>query len=285
MRLPALLRRRGAPIGAAAAVLLLAGLAAAVPGASGGYSARIANSTDTVASAPYFKCVDALAPDSASALFQWSLGDASGATSAADLSGHSNVGTYQGSMVADSGTPMGCPRDPGTAWKLDGTSSFAYFPTQQSSPQTFTLEVDFQTTVNGGRLIGLGSAKTGTSGNYDRQIYITSSGTITFGVYNGGAKLATSSTVVTDGLWHHVAATMSSAGMKLYVDGRLAGTNTNTAGETDNGYWRVGYDSLSGWTGAAAPYYFSGRMRYAAVYTTALTAQQIANHAAPTFGS
>ena len=284
-RLLAAVRRRRLLVGAGAAFALLAAVAGSTPGAFGAYSAKITNSTDTAASATYFKCVDALAVDSSSALFQWSLGDASGSTTATDMSGQGHTGTYQGSVVADSGTPMGCPRDAGTAWKLDGSSSFAYYPTQESSPQTFTLEADFQTSVKGGRLIGFGSAKTGVSGSYDRQIYITSTGTIAFGVYNGGTKIITSTTVVTDNAWHEVAATLSSAGMKLYLDGKLVGTNTNAAGETDNGYWRVGYDNVSGWTGSAAPYYFSGRMRYAAVYTTELSAAKIAAHAAPVFGS
>jgi len=67
--------------------------------------------------------------------------------------------------------------------------------------------------------------------------------------------------------------------MTLYVDGVAVGTNPNTAAEAGTGYWRVGYDSIStSWTSPAVSGYFKGRLRYAAVYTSALTAQQIGAH-------
>jgi hypothetical protein len=71
--------------------------------------------------------------------------------------------------------------------------------------------------------------------------------------------------------------------MRLYLDGKLVGSDaTTTAAETTStGYWRIGYDTIgSSWTKAPASAYFSGRMRYAAVYTSVLTATQIQNHAA-----
>lgn len=286
-RLLGALRRRRLVLGGAAAAALLAAVAGTTPGAFGAYTATIKNSTDTAASAPYFRCVDALAADKGSALFQWSLGDATGATVATDISGQNHPGAYQGTTTADSSTPMGCPRDPGTAMRFNGTSTYVDYATQQTNPQTFTLEVDFQTTVKGGKLIGFGTAATGASGQYDRHLYISSTGAVVFGVYNGGYKTLTSPLATyADGKWHTAAVTFSpSTGATLYVDGKAVKTDaTSTTAESTNGYWRVGYDTLGGsWPNAPANPYFTGRMRYAAVYTTVLSAAQIAAHAAPVF--
>jgi hypothetical protein len=75
-----------------------------------------------------------------------------------------------------------------------------------------------------------------------------------------------------------VAATQSSAGMRLYVDGQLIGTNANTVAETTTGYWRIGFDGLIGWWQEPTSYYFAGSMSDAAVYHTARTATDVFTH-------
>jgi hypothetical protein len=286
-RLIAAVLRRRLAVGGVAAAALLAGIAGATPGAFGAYSATVTNSTDTAASAQYFRCFDAILADKSSALFIWGLADASGSTSAADYSGNNRNGTYQGTMTADSTTPIACPRDGGSAYRLDGSTSYIDYATQQTNPQTFTIEVYFQTSVKGGRLIGFGNAATGASSQYDRMLYVNKNGGVAFGVYNGGYHVITSpASTYANGSWHHAAATFSAAtGMKLYMDGTLVASDaTTTTAESTNGYWRVGYDSIgSGWSNAPTNAYFTGRMRGASVYTSVLTATQIQNHAAAAF--
>jgi hypothetical protein len=282
----AVLRRRALGVAALAAAGVLALTLWTVPSASGAFTAGITNSADTAGTATYFTCRDAIAPDLSSAYLEWPLTDASGAISPADLSGNNRSATFVGTTTTDASAPLGCPRDGGSAWKLDGSTNSAYSATAMSAPQVFTIELSFQTTVKAGRLIGFGNQTTGASVNYDRQIYINSDGALTFGVYNSGARTITSTATVTDGAWHHVAATMSSNGMKLYLDGRSVGTPlANSAAESTTGYWRVGYDNLNGWPKPPTSYFFNGRIRNVGVYTVELTAEQIANHAAPTFGS
>jgi len=80
-----------------------------------------------------------------------------------------------------------------------------------------------------------------------------------------------------------------SAGMSLYVDGQLVGTNANTVAQSYSGYWRVGGDNLNGWNldpwgsnsqGTTQPYsyYFNGTMADVAVYPAALSAAQVGAH-------
>ena len=211
----------------------------------------------------------------------WRLGEASG-TTAADASGHGRTGLYQGSIAySQAGAITG---DPNTAVRLGGTSPSDGYVTSGSTtavtnPRTFSLELWFKTaTTAGGKLIGFGSSRTGTSAHYDRHIYMTNNGRLAFGTWNGSATVITTTATYNNGLYHHVVATLSSAGMKLYVDGALVGSNPNTLAETYNGFWRVGGDNLSHWPNQPTNSYFKGTVDEVAVYTTALSASQVSDH-------
>jgi hypothetical protein len=254
------------------AVLLLA------PGTNGAYTAAITNSNNSAASAAaFFTCSSAFAADKANALFAYPLNEASGSTTAVDAASGSYPGTYRGAMTSDTTSTRACPRDTGGTYVLDG-SDFVTNALQAQGPATFSTEVWFKTTVKGGKLIGFGNSQSGSSSSYDRHTYVSTTGQLAFGTYNNGYQTIVSPANVADGAWHHVVATMSSAGMTLYLDGaRVAGNTGFTASESNSGYWRIGYDNTSGWPNAGSNY-FVGSMRFAAVYKTALTATQVKNH-------
>ena len=267
------------------ALLLVVALAVVVLVAQGGltrsaFSATVTNTGNSAATAPYFTCTAAVAADASTAVFAYRLGEASGSTTAVDSSGKGANGTYQGSMTATTPTPNACPRDTGRSYVLNGSTSFVSTPSSFRNPTTFSEEVWFRTTVPGGMLMGFGSNQVATSGQHDRQIYINTSGQLVFGAYSGTTQVVTSPTAYNDGSWHHVVATMSaSTGMRLYADGVLVASNAAyTAPENATGYWRIGYDTISGWPGAPSNYWFTGSMRFAAVYSSVLTPTQVANH-------
>ena len=271
------------------AVLLVAALAAVLlvnhfaPTRSA-FSATVTDSTNTAATAPYFTCTAAVAGDAANALFAYDLDETSGTRTAADSSGKGAAGTYQNGMTSTTPNPNACPRDAGGSYALNGstmTPNFVSTPRSYANPTTFSEEVWFRTTVAGGLLIGFGSNQVMQSGQHDRQIYVNTSGQLVFGAYNGATQVVTSPKAVTDGAWHHVVATMSPTnGMRLYLDGVVVASNTSyKVAENYTGYFRIGYDTISGWPGAPANFAFTGSMRYAAVYSTELTAQQVAAHA------
>jgi hypothetical protein len=265
---------------------VIAGLAAltfgalAVPSTSSGYIATVKNSTDTAATAVNFTCAGALAVDQASALFSYRLNEASGATSATDYASGSRPGTYVGTMTSTTAPAPACPRDAGGAYVLNGSTSYVSMSQSQVNPTTFSLEVWFKTTVAGGKLIGFGNVATGVSSIYDRHLYLTTAGKVAFGTYNGVNQIVTSPTSYNDGAWHQAVATFSAGtGMILYVDGAKVASNAAfVTAQNFTGYWRIGYDNLNGWGSTAPPYFFSGSMRFAAVYTTVLTQPQVTNH-------
>ncbi|MGH8890850.1 MAG: signal peptidase I [Acidothermaceae bacterium] len=144
----------------------------------------------------------------------------------------------------------------------------------------------------GGKLIGFESQQTGLSdnskgGQYDRMIYMDSAGHLTFGVWTGATTTAATTGTYNDGNWHMAVATMGGGtggdGMNLYVDGLQVASNANTTSQdytsTNGGWWRVGCGNLEGW-GSDWPtqtnYAFSGNLDEATVFTTELTAQNVA---------
>ncbi|KSU67675.1 PKD domain-containing protein [Arthrobacter sp. NIO-1057] len=144
------------------------------------------------------------------------------------------------------------------------------------NPTVFSTEAWFRTTTEtGGKIIGFGNAASGLSSSYDRHVYMRNDGTLVFGVYTGTENLVTTGRSYNDGGWHHVVATLSGEGMKLYVDGALAGTNPQTSAEPFNGYWRIGGDRV--WSGASSAW-FDGEIDEAAVYARALTQAEVNEH-------
>ncbi|MFT7765916.1 LamG domain-containing protein [Clavibacter tessellarius] len=256
------------------AVLLLA------PGTNGAYTAAITNTNNSAASsAAFFTCSSAFAADKANAVFAYALNEASGSTTATDAATGAYPGTYRGSMTSTSVSPQACPRDAGGAYTLNGSTSQLTNSLMAQGPATFSTELWFKTTVKGGKLIGFGNSASGSSSAYDRHTYVSTTGQLVFGTYNNGYQTLTSPANVADGAWHHVVSTMSpSTGMTLYVDGaRVAGNTAFTAPESNTGYWRIGYDNTSGWPNPGNNY-FTGSMRFAALYKTALTATQVKAH-------
>jgi hypothetical protein len=209
------------------------------------------------------------------------LGEASG-TAAADASGNGRTGLYQGTVTfGQAGAIAG---DANTAVLLAGSGTTNGYVTQQSTtattnPTTFSVELWLKTgTTTGGKLIGFGSGRTGTSAQYDRHIYMTDTGTLVFGAWAGKATTISTTARYNNNAWHHVVGTLGSGGMALYVDGARAASSTNTVAQNYNGYWRIGGDNLNLWPSRPTSDYFKGTVDDAAVYPSALSAAQVTEH-------
>ena len=204
----------------------------------------------------------------------WRLDDSGSST--ADLAGpdYPTAGSGVGRGVP--GALMNGGSD--TASSFDGSANGVIVSNNLTmAPDTFTEEVWFKTTsTSGGKLAGFGDAPAGsTSTHFDRHLYMTPGGIVKFGVApNGqGQKVVSSPTALNDGQWHEAVGTLSSAGMKLYIDGVPAQEwATWTSGEHIGGYWRVGGDST--WSGGGAND-FTGDIDDFSLYPTALTDAQI----------
>ena len=208
----------------------------------------------------------------------WPFGEASGTTAydwSAGVDAITATGVTRNAPGAITGTT-------GTASRFSGTTS-GYASTRliENPASTFSVEAWVKTTTKrGGKIIGFGNNATGTSSSYDRHVYMDTSGRIWFGVRPpAGVRTVNSSAGYNDGKWHHIVATLGAAGMVLYIDGQQAAQRTDTTtAQSYRGYWRIGGDNLSGWTGRSSSDYIEADIDEVALYSTAISAGTVANH-------
>jgi PKD repeat protein len=203
----------------------------------------------------------------------WRLDEKGGTTVAADASSTSSPATYVGGVTQ--GVPGVLTSAGSSAARFDGQSGQVIGTRRIPNPQTYSLELWFNSTTNrGGKLIGFGDNPNGLSNNYDRHVFLRDDGRITFGTWTGQENTVTTPGSYTDGRWHQVVATQSSGGLKLYVDGALIGTNPQTQAQGYDGYWKLGGDPT--WGSSSA--YVDATIDEAAVYTTALSDSTVSQH-------
>jgi hypothetical protein len=158
-----------------------------------------------------------------------------------------------------------------------------------AGPQVYTEEIWFKTTAGyseGGYLMGFGSSANGASSSSDRKIWMTNTGQIATGIYASTQEVITSTGAYNDGFWHQAAATYTGNGSTgtflLYVDGAQVGSlsgSTVAAAETISlGFWRIGYDTMTGFAPTPASNEFLGQLAEASAHTSVLPAATIQRH-------
>lgn len=195
-----------------------------------------------------------------------------------DWAGSNNPVNGSGATVSSSGIENG---GTGSTTVNGTTNGRVSSDAKAAASKDFSSEIWFKTTTTtGGMLIGSGSAKTGSSATIDRHLYMTNSGTLTFGVSAGQTRATVSGDkALNDGAWHHAVVSQSADGMKLYVDGELVASDPAvTNAKTDPAYVRIGGDLLTGWPSAPSSNYFKGSLDEAAVYSFALNSDQVRSH-------
>ncbi|ROR67375.1 PKD domain-containing protein [Agrococcus jenensis] len=252
------------------------------PGASHTYTVRVVDgngnavtsqaATVTVASGKTSEYVNAVLDDGATLYYPLGTNRSDWGGSSTPLFGNRVTDVSPGAVAGVTGESASSFNGTTNARVSSGSSSTA--------PGTFSTELWFNTTTTqGGKLMGFGSAQTGSSGSYDRHVYMQNSGRLTFGVYPGQVRTISSTASYNDGRWHHVVATQGADGIALFVDGnRVAQDTTVTTAQAYNGFWRIGGDALGSWPGAPSSSYFRGTIDEVAVYGSALTSAQVSTH-------
>lgn len=191
---------------------------------------------------------------------------------ARDSSGQESEGNYSGSLTKSSpGALEGIDND---AVTFAGGAIIGQTP--YANPLTYSLESWVKTTsTTGGKIIGFGDNPNGDSGNYDRHVYMLDDGRVTFGVYTGSLSTIESAAPINDGQWHHVVASQSNDGLKLYIDGLLVASNGTNTAQSYVGYWHVGRDVT--W-GGSSDWSFHGDIDEVAVYPQELSLDEIQLH-------
>jgi hypothetical protein len=166
---------------------------------------------------------------------------------------------------------------------LNGAAASTYIGTVTgvTAPTTaFTLTAWIKTTTTtGGVIMGMSNVQTnGTATSFDRMLFVNSTGQVVFNMYSsaGAQEQVTSTTVVTGGAWYFVVATFSpTTGTSLYVDGVATTNATYTTAMAYTGYWHLGWNYATGWTGTPTSAAFNGTLYGLSVVSTAISAANV----------
>ncbi|MFE7065817.1 PKD domain-containing protein [Microbacterium sp. NPDC057658] len=205
-------------------------------------------------------------------------------TVAQDVAGTNNPILRAGTKPQSSGIPKGVAG----ATALDGTETGRVDTTTKlPAPGAYSAEMWFQTsTTSGGLLFDFESSAAGFSRNHDRNVYLSNDGRLNFGVYDGSTKVITTKAAYNDNRWHHVVASVSPEGMKLFVDGQLNDQITGvTKGQDYQGFWKIGSGKLANWPNIPKSVSLTGAVDEFAVYPYGLSAAQVKTHYAVGTGS
>ena len=267
------------------------------------FTGRITNSTNTATTRSLFRCgwageaVNRSYATQARLVFSYDLTTNAQRNHTNILNGATD-GIKKGTFSTSPSTGA-CDRDARkTALNFNGRDTCVSRNVQINRPagnridgrNNFTIEAWFKTSSrNPGKIMGFGGGSRDGGDErfendfyYDRHIYVGNDGRLVFGAYPGRLEMVYAEGNYADNQWHHVVATMSSTtGMKLYVDGRLAGTNPNgRSGQDYEGYWKIGCGGINYWphTTGVGSKFFQGSIRNASLYVGELSEEQVKAH-------
>lgn len=251
------------------------------------FTASIRNSADT-AGAMNQNCrfaVTRLAAANPSDVYAAFALSGTSTTSETDISGNGRTGTWR--KPPTTSTSVGCRHDTPAQSVTFDESQCLYVPGLVNDPNTFSLEAWFSTTTApNGKIVGFGTSPAPEQeDHWDRHIYIDSAGRLVYGDFPDQFALISTPAGknYADGAWHAVVGTLSSSGMRFYVDGALVGTDNTIRGQTYDGYWKFGCGKTDFWMSQTtpsntAPAFFTGQIQYGTIYTRVLTATEVKNH-------
>jgi hypothetical protein len=161
---------------------------------------------------------------------------------------------------------------------FDGTNDMITTTTSFVDPEAYSLVVWFKTSsASGKKIIGFENNQTGISTTqYDRHLYVNTSGNLVYGIYNGGFFYATSTVTVNNNQWFCACTTYGSEGAtaRLYLNGISNATVTITGNENYTGFWRIGGYKLASWN-LGADGYFPGSIGNIMIYNKGLNSSEV----------
>ena len=199
----------------------------------------------------------------------WRLNEASG-TSAADLSGNSNTGTYTNGVAQ--GVTGALTSESDAAAQSDGVNDFVRMPDSASLSPTTAVSVEAW--VNLTSYAGSYPRILSKPGSYELTLYtmVGAEGRLEWKVSLAGGDVAVA-TLAADklllGQWYHVAATYDGANLRVYING------VQKAVKSASGAVK---DGTSAFTVSRADRAVAAKLDEVAVYGTALPAARVQAH-------
>ncbi len=194
----------------------------------------------------------------------WRLGEAQGASSAADQTSSPDAGTYKNSPSLGQWGPLSGDTD--RAAQFDGSGAYVDVPdaSKLKPGSAFTLEAWVKTTASSGVIVAKPNVA-GTSVSY--ALSVASGKAKVAANLSGGAFSVSSTASVNDGNWHYVVGTFAPSALKIYVDGGSPVTSGATSGSLQYSTEKLQIGRQDGTAGG----YFDGVIDEVAVYSSALS--------------
>lgn len=235
---------------------------------------------------PIVTWVDAISADSP--YLWWRLGESSG-TAAADASGNSRPGTYNGTAGTDYDLgEAGLVGDANNAIEIKGNNGWVRSNAQHAiansgSGATLAIAIKINSGASAGAILTKHDTATPTtaSGSRDPWLYLGTDGRLRAAFWSGAQSIITSSMTVNDGvarLIHMRIGANGTEGVQLYVNGVLDGSIGTSPTGTFSGYITAGRNNITGWGSAANAAAF-GIQDEVVVFNTRLSAARILAHA------
>ena len=216
----------------------------------------------------------------------WRLGDAAGATTAADSAPAQENSDPAPLHSVTLGVPGGLAGSTATAGSFNGTGSYLTLPNGLATGRIYqTLSLWFSTTSPNGVLFSYQKdsiTNASTAGNYVPALYVGTDGKL-LGEFWPTTRVI-SAGVVTDGAWHHVVLAGAGTSTTMWLDGALVGTGTGTITPPqdlgmNNDYIGAGFVGGT-WpdephqNATAVPMYFNGAISDVAFYDRPLSSAE-----------
>ncbi len=204
----------------------------------------------------------------------WALSETAG-TTAYDLSGNGNNGTYTGGYTQGEQGPIS-NSNLGKSTLFNGTSSYISIPNIIQPNTTITISLWFKT-ISDGIILGYQDSNVGgTSSNYVPIIYIGTDGKLRAELWMGTTNPITSTNIVNNGKWHNVVLVVNSTTQSLYIDNSFIGTLSGTVNNLNMTYSQIGTGGGGNWPAAIGGwFYFNGSISDVSIYNLALTQSQV----------
>ncbi|MEI7720298.1 MAG: LamG-like jellyroll fold domain-containing protein [bacterium] len=200
---------------------------------------------------------------------EWDFDESSGST-AIDSQGLNN-GTINGTVSRVSGIEK-------TALSFDGSTNSVSLPlsvTQGLTTFTISLWVNTTDVGNSGAFyqkptfVGIETAGGGT-GDFG---ITTSAGLLgMWGGLTASDSAVTTTSNISDGTWHHIAAVNNGTTVKLYLDGAPTSATIPSGSPLTNQFFAIGACSTQG---GGIQYFHQGSIDEVRIYSSALTAQDV----------
>ncbi len=212
-------------------------------------------------------------PSSDNLIAHWNFDETSGSTVVDSVGGHNGTLNY-GPTLGAAAPPSGS-----TAISFDGADDYievahaSDFVLSDGTVQLWFLSDDLSYAE---AMFSKDSEYYDTGGHF--HLYRNGDDIVTRIQSTSASYYVQEPNVISTGTWYHVAVTFGSAGLKLYVNGTLADTNSYTGGWNGNSEPLVfGGSTAASGNGVATPVYghFDGRIDNVAIYDRALTASEI----------